>query len=115
MVDYFALLREPRRPWVNPEALKAKFLAHSAAVHPDRVHDASDAEKRAAHQRYLELNAAFNCLREPAERLRHLMELECGRKPAVVQNVPPALSDQFLEVNRLCRDADAFLQERSQI
>ena len=35
MTDYFNLLSEPRRPWLNPEALKQKFLNLSAEVHPD--------------------------------------------------------------------------------
>ena len=37
MADYFALLDEPRRPWLDPEELKAKFHALTATVHPDRV------------------------------------------------------------------------------
>ena len=40
MTDAFALLSEPRRPWLDAEALKARFLPLSAAVHPDRVHSA---------------------------------------------------------------------------
>ncbi|MBI2926568.1 MAG: hypothetical protein HYY24_12810 [Verrucomicrobia bacterium] len=114
MVDYFALFAEPRRPWLDTDALKARFLALSAEVHPDRVHTASAAERDAAQQRYVELNAAYHCLREPKERLRHLLELECGAKPEVVQNIPSDLMDQFLEVSTLCRAVDAFLQERSQ-
>src|SRR2546422_2781959 len=49
--------------------------------HPDRVHNATDDQKRAAQERYTELNAAYNCLREPVERLRHLIELELGARP----------------------------------
>jgi hypothetical protein len=113
VTDYFALLNEPRRPWLDPEILKAKFLARSAAVHPDRVHAASAAERQASQQRFVELNAAYTCLREPKERLRHLLELERGEKPEVVQNVPPDLMDQFFEVSRLCREVDAFLQRKA--
>ncbi len=107
--DCFTLLEEPRRPWLDPLALKDKFLALSARVHPDRIHGATDGEKRAAHQRYTELNAAYQCLRDPKERLRHLLELERGARPAEVQPIPPALMDLFLEVSGLCREADAFL------
>jgi hypothetical protein len=115
MTDYFALLSEPRRPWLEADSLKAKFLSLSAVVHPDKVHGATDAERRAAHERYIELNAAYNCLREPRERLRHLLQLELGRKPAEVQEVPSAAMDLFVEVAKACRDADSFLGERMKV
>lgn len=109
--DYFALLEQPRRPWLDPEALRAAFFARSSEVHPDRLNAASDEEKRAAHRRSTELNAAYQCLREPRMRVRHLLELELGRPATVVQDIPPALMQQFLQVGALCRDVDAFLRE----
>ena len=112
MTDYFVLLNEPRRPWLEAEALKEKFLALSAEVHPDRVHQASDADKLAANQRYTELNAAYNCLREPRDRLRHLLELELGKKPSDLTNVPNGLMDLFFTVGKSLREADAFLAEK---
>ena len=69
MTDYFALFDEPRRPWLDTDSLKAKFLALSAQAHPDRVHGAAETDKLAANHRYTELNAAYNCLREPRDRL----------------------------------------------
>jgi DnaJ-domain-containing protein 1 len=113
MTDYFALLQEPRRPWLDPALLKAKFLARSAELHPDRVHGAGEPEKAAAAQRYVELNSAFNCLREPKERLRHLLELELGRKPEDLQEIPADLADLFMEVAQLCRQVNAFLAEQA--
>jgi DnaJ-domain-containing protein 1 len=115
MSDYFALLNEPRRPWLEHEALKQKFLALSANAHPDRVHTANEDEKRAAQERYTGLNAAYNCLREPVERLRHLLELELGERPKEVQEIPPDLADLFLETSRLCREAGAFLAEKQKV
>jgi curved DNA-binding protein CbpA len=113
MIDYFALLKEQRRPWIDPDLLKEKFLALSAEVHPDRVHGAEESDKRAAHERYTELNAAYNCLREPKERLAHLLELETGVKPRQVQNVPSDLMNAFMEITNVCRGADAFLAEKT--
>ncbi len=113
MTDCFALLDEPRCPWLDAEALKAKFLARSAEVHPDRVHSASEAERAAAQERYTALNAAFNTLREPKDRLQHLLELESGAKPGNIQSTPTELTDLFFEVGRLCRDVDFFLLEKS--
>jgi DnaJ-domain-containing protein 1 len=112
-MDCFALLNEPRRPWLDPDSLRKKFLARSAETHPDRVHNASEGEKSAAQQRYTELNSAYNCLREPKERLQHLLELELGAKPQQVQNIPSDLMNLFMEVGRLCRDTDAFLVEKA--
>src|SRR5213593_156293 len=113
MTDYFALLAEPRRPWFDPCSLKQKFLTLSAQVHPDRVHNASDAAKHSAQDRYTELNAAYNCLRDPKERLLHLLELERGEKPKQIENIPPDLMNVFLDISQLCREADAFLTEKA--
>ena len=74
MTDYFSLFNEPRRPWLDAEKLKARFLTLSAECHPDRAVTA--AEREAATARFTELNAAHNCLREPRERLQHLLALE---------------------------------------
>ena len=113
MTDHFALLNEPRRPWLDAEALKAKFLTRSAEVHPDRVHQSSEADKLAANQRYTELNAAYNCLREPRHRIRHLLELELGAKPSDLTNVPDDLMEVFFSVGKSFREVDALLAEKA--
>jgi DnaJ-domain-containing protein 1 len=112
VVDNFALLDRPRRPWLDPASLKERFLALSSAVHPDRVHQASASERQAAQERYTELNGAYQCLRQPKERLQHLLALERGAKPAQVQRIPPRLMDMSLEVAQLCREADQFLARK---
>ena len=115
MIDYFALLNEARRPWIDPELLKAKFLVLSAEFHPDRVPTSSAPERAAAARHYAELNSAFNCLREPKDRLRHLLELELGRKPKDLQEIPADLADLFIEIARLCQQANAFLAEKAKV
>ena len=110
--DHFALFDEPRRPWLDAEALKTKFLTLSSATHPDRFHNAGDAEKQAANSRFQSLNAAYNCLREPKERLQHLLTLERGAKPAEIHAIQPGTADLFLEIGQLCRGTDAFLAEK---
>ena len=109
MTDHFALLNETRRPWLDANALKTRFLALSAQAHPDRVNTASVEEKEAANRRFAELNAAYNCLREPKARLQHLLELELGAKPKDLQQIPPDLADVFVDIARLCRDTDEYL------
>jgi curved DNA-binding protein CbpA len=113
--DYFALLHEPRRPWLDPEKLKERFLALSAESHPDRVHQADSATRHAAQERYADLNSAYQCLRDPKERLAHLLELELGTKPSDLQQVPQDLLELFMEVSGLCRQVDAFLAESGQL
>ena len=113
MTDFFALLNELRRPWLEPEPLKEKFLALSATVHPDRVHNLGEAERAAAQERYTELNAAYNCLREPKDRLNHLLQLERGAVPKDVQRIPSELMDLSLEIGQKCREADALLEEKA--
>jgi curved DNA-binding protein CbpA len=115
MTDNFALLNELRRPWLEPDLLKQKFLAQSANLHPDKIHSASDAEKNVAAKKFAELNAAYNCLLEPKSRLLHLLELELGAKPKDIQTIPSALADLFAEVSMVCRSADGFLSEKSKV
>jgi hypothetical protein len=113
MTDIFALFNEPRRPWLDADLLKKKFLALSANVHPDKIHSASESEKSAAAKQFAELNAACNCLLEPKLRLLHLLELELGAKPKDIQQIPTALADLFAEVATACRNADNFLVEKN--
>ena len=115
MTDYFALLNEPRRPWLDAELLKQKFLTLSATVHPDRVHNLGETERAAAQEHYTELNTAYNCLREPKERLQHLLQLELGAPPPNTQRIPSDLMDLSLEVGKACREADAFLAEKARV
>jgi len=115
MTDYFRLLDEPRRPWLDPEVLKDKFHALTATVHPDRAHRAGEPQKQEANRRYAELNAAYQCLREPKERLRHLLELERGIKVEDVEKISPDTMDLFMEISQRCREADAFLAEKASV
>lgn len=112
MTDYFALLNEPRRLWLEPEMLKQKFIALSTATHPDKIQSADASEKAVFAKKFAELNAAYNCLSEPKSRLRHLLELESGAKPPDIRQIPPALADLFAEVATVCKKADAFLVEK---
>lgn len=98
---------------MDADALKTKFLSLAAEVHPDRVHESADAVKLAATARYTALNAAHNCLREPRDRIRHLLELELGHKPSDLTSVPNDLMDLFFEIGKEFREVDAFLAEKA--
>src|ERR1700722_17374802 len=115
MTDNFALLNEPRRPWLDADLLKQKFLTLSTNAHPDRIHSANESDKTAAPKMFTELNAAFNCLVEPKRRLLHLLELEPVAKPKDIQTIPSTLGDLFAEVSMVCRSADGFLAEKGNV
>jgi hypothetical protein len=113
VTDNFALLNEPRRPWLDADLLKQKFLTLATDAHPDRAHNASESEKSVITKRYTRLNAAYHCLAEPKLRLVHLLELELGVKPKDIQTIPAALADLFAEIATVCKSADIFLVEKN--
>jgi DnaJ-domain-containing protein 1 len=114
MTDYFALLNQPRRPWLDEPALKAEFLRRSVTTHPDRVNGQSPDAKTAAVQ-FSEVNAAYQCLRAPRDRVRHLVELELGRKPGDLRNVPAPLADLFMRMAALIRESERLVAEKGRL
>jgi len=110
--DHFAVMRQPRRPWLDSDHLKQEFLARSADVHPDRADARNQASQAAAQENFTTLNTAYNCLRNPRTRLQHFLELETGSRPEQVQNVPAQLTDIFFAVGAACREADALLRKK---
>jgi curved DNA-binding protein CbpA len=112
VTDYFALLGEPRRPWLDADRLKEKFLALSRQTHPDRRDPQTASGPVEPGQAFAEINAAWNCLRDPRNRLRHLLQLELGNSARDAHSIPSELMSVSLEVGSLCREADGFLNER---
>ncbi|MEY4386256.1 MAG: hypothetical protein RLY20_1539 [Verrucomicrobiota bacterium] len=113
MTDYFALLGQPRRPWLDEEPLKNQFHKLSSLVHPDRNHGLDEAGRKAANDRYAELNAAYQCLRQPKMRLAHLLLLERGAKPGDLRNIPDEIANLFGEVGQLLRTSGIIADEKS--
>ena len=106
-VDCFALLGEPRRPWLDPEAVKETFHRLSRTEHPDQAAAEADAD-------FARLNTAQATLRDPKLRLRHLLELECPEvKLAGPSNVPAGLADRFVSVHGLLRETDTLLAKKA--
>ena len=105
--DYFALLGEERRPWLDSERVKDTFHRLSRTEHPDQA----DVEAGADFAR---LNQAQATLRDPKARLRHLLELE---HPEVrltgPSNVPAGLADRFVSIHGLLRGSDALLKKKA--
>lgn len=113
MVDCFAVMHVPRRPWLDPESLKQTFFTLSATLHPDRAHSAREADKQQSQDRFTELNEAYQRLRDPKTRLQHLLELETGAPAIQVQRVPADLMEMGMSIGQLCRQADSLLNEKT--
>jgi len=94
MDDPFALLGLPRRPWLDPAAVRAAFQQRSRAAHPDAA--GGDAGVFAA------LNAAQRELSVPASRLRRLLP------GAVIPAAPPDIEMGF-RIGAFLREADHAL------
>ncbi len=91
MIDYFALLGEARRPWLDPEPLKEKYFARTRTA-------AADAD----------LNEAFRVLSDPKLRLQHLLTLE-GAQLTAGRPVPPAVAELFWNTGTVLREVDRLL------
>jgi curved DNA-binding protein CbpA len=102
--DHFAALGQPRRPWLEPEALKELFHGLTAEHHPDRTGDAG---------RFTEINAAYTVLRDPVSRIRHLLELEEPSALAAAAPLPEALTETFMRIATLRRTIDAFVKQQA--
>lgn len=98
MTDYFALLKQPRRPWLDLDQLTQAFHDDALRVHPDtRAQDGGA---------FAELNEGYQVLQDPKRRLQHLLTLH-GRAPAKTpQSVPPQIGEMFPLVADVTRAAD---------
>ena len=104
MTDYFALFGLQRRPWLDLEALKHRFHELAAMHHPDASGDTA---------KFAEVNAAYQLLRDPAARLRHLLELEYTTEAGTEPQIPAPLAERFMEVATIEREVHVFLHEQS--
>ncbi len=82
MTDAFAVLGLMRRPALNEDQLTASYLGLAQSLHPDSP--GGEAEK------FAEVKKAFDLLKDPARRLRHLVELETGEP---LKQVAPTVAD----------------------
>ncbi len=103
MPDHFTTLHQPRRPWLDADVLKECFHRASAALHPD-VPGSGDGQK------FAEANMAYNVLRDPAGRLRHLLELEAPERAGRANGaaIPPVFADLFMRLAGFRQACAAF-------
>ena len=104
MQDAFAMLQLPRRPWLDEADVRSAFQRSAAQLHPDAVPGSSGD--------FAQLTRAYQILREPASRLRHLLELESPDTP-VASGVPQELLLLFPIVARVRESIDRWTQRRT--
>src|SRR4051812_43337553 len=102
--DHFEGLGQPRRPWLEPEALREAFQRRAASLHPDTA-ATGDSGAFAA------LNRAHSVLREHASRVRYLLDLEHSTPGEPSRTVPDTLSDTFMELAAARHRLEKFLQQ----
>jgi curved DNA-binding protein CbpA len=104
MTDYFALLEQPRAPWLDPAALKEAYHRKTLQSHPDTATPDGESD-------FAELNEAYQVLQDPKRRLHHLLILENGAPPSANQTIPRELQELFLLVGALTQRANALLEK----
>jgi DnaJ-domain-containing protein 1 len=107
MTDSFALLDEPRRPWLDPEALKEKIHKLSVVHHPDVARDDGS--------NFTALNAAYKTLHDPKTRVRHLLELEFPGALATHLEIPPDIARLFETMTRERQSVASFLEKKARL
>jgi curved DNA-binding protein CbpA len=104
MIDYFSVVQQPRRPWLDPTELKQKYQELTLTGHPDRQRSKEPASDFAI------INEAYRVLSDPKLRLQHLLNLE-GRDPDANQALPQELVQLFGEIGTFLQDIDRLLEK----
>jgi curved DNA-binding protein CbpA len=105
MTDHFSARSEPRRPWLDADALKEKFHRLASRHHPD--------VSKPGGIDFTALNAAYQTLRDPKSRLRYLLELEFPEKLTAQQQPSGDIVEFFSLMGRHRADTDAFLARQA--
>lgn len=74
-MNHFSTFDLPSTFAVDATVLSTRYRDLQAAVHPDRFVNATDADKRAAMSRTVDINEAFTTLKDPVRRAMHLLAL----------------------------------------
>jgi curved DNA-binding protein CbpA len=105
MTDYFALLDQPRAPWLDPVSLKETYHRKTLQTHPDTtVTDNRQGD-------FAELNEAYQVLQDPKRRLHHLLELEGCAPSSADQTIPQELLELFPLIGALNQRANLFFEK----
>ena len=75
-MNHFSTFDLPTAFVLDFTLLAVRYRDLQAAVHPDRFVNATDAEKRVAMARTVEVNDAYTTLKDPVRRAMHLLSLQ---------------------------------------
>ncbi|HEY2572600.1 MAG TPA: DnaJ domain-containing protein [Verrucomicrobiaceae bacterium] len=105
MTDAFAILGLPRQAALDGESLRQAYAARSRAAHPDHGGD----EQQAA-----EVNQAYETLRAPEKRLRHLLELVAPKDEKQWRTVPmdESMMSHFSMLGKALESSAKFLERK---
>ncbi len=109
MIDYFALLEQPKAPWLDPEGLKETYHQKTLQAHPDAQTSRGGAD--AADATFANLNEAYQVLQDPKRRLHHLLCLQGAAPSSSGQAVPEQLQDLFPTVGGLIQRTNRLLEK----
>jgi curved DNA-binding protein CbpA len=106
MVDYFEVLALPGRAALGENEIHSAYATKSRTAHPD--HGGSEASAA-------EVNAAYEALRTPEKRLKHLLELAAPEDAKAWRTVPldDAMMSLFTTLGNALQAAENFLQRKS--
>ncbi len=104
MTDFFALLDQPRQPWLDPGELKQKYHQLTRAAHPDVRPSGPRVE-------FESINQAYRVLLDPKQRIHHLLALEGSRPTTAKHAVPAGVEELFLKTGKLAQDSKRALEE----
>jgi curved DNA-binding protein CbpA len=109
MIDYFALLDQPRAPWLDLEKLKEVYHRKTLVQHPDTQTPPQNIVTPAAV--FADLNEAYRVLRDPKLRVKHLLNLEGHGVGSRNQIIPQELYDLFPMIGALTQKNRQLLNE----
>jgi curved DNA-binding protein CbpA len=110
-VDYFAVLQQPRRPWVEAEQLKEKHQQLTLALHPDRSgRDTMKINPDVFPYSFARITEAYRVLSDPKQRLGHLLTLE-GATLNSTGSPPNELIELFTIIGAFVQETDVLLEK----
>ena len=109
VTDHFAVLGQPRRPWLDLDQLKQQYQQMTLDLHPDRPKTNAEASDFSA------VTDAYRVLSNPRLRLRHLLDLNPNESSTTrTSDVPAELTDTFMEAATLVREIDVHRKKLEQ-